>query len=168
VSTAAAPYDVFQRQRQSAEAKKLFWARQRWNDRTDFSKRLAQLTKKGLAELSRVAVKAAIAIVQLQDHRFGAVIADGAKIAARAGIAESTWWWIARPELERVGFFCTVERGGGRLPGGDGHANVYMVPGAGVEPVPPHSPRDSRAELHNDQAAEQRSATPAQSGHDPP
>jgi hypothetical protein len=163
----SATYDVFQRRKQSADAKKLFWARHRWNDRTDFGKRLGHLTKQQLPELSGSVLKAAIAIVQLQDHRFGALIADGKKIAAKAGIGESTWWSIVRPALERVGFMCTVERGGGRMPGGDGHANVYMVPGAGPEPIPPRSPQQTD-QVEDEQSRQEAPTLAVAAGRGPP
>jgi hypothetical protein len=131
------------RRRQSAEAKGFSWSRIKWRDSTDLGKRLDQLVKEDLPALRGVTLKAAHALVQFQGRHWGAVIADGQKIAQACDIGESTWWEIARPALEGHGFICTVERGGGRMPGGNGRANVYMAPGAGAEPVPPKAPRSS-------------------------
>jgi hypothetical protein len=118
---------------QAQAARATTWARIKWNERTDLGRRLDLLR----GRFRGVTAKAALALVRLQARFYGAVIADGEKIAKAAGISESAWWHWARPELEQLRFIATVERGGGRLKGGDGHANVYMSPDAGQEPAPP-------------------------------
>jgi len=121
---------------QAEAAKASTWGKIRWNERTDLGRRLDLLR----GQFRGVTAKAALALVRLQAHFYGAVIADGKKIARAAGISESAWWHWARPELELLAFVRTVERGGGRLKGGDGHANVYMSPDAGVQEAPARPP----------------------------
>jgi hypothetical protein len=129
---------------QSAEAKRATWLKIQWNERTDFGWRLKALKHYLLADLDGVVLKAAEAIAAMQENRKGPVIASGEGIAARAGICESTFWGHCRPALEGLGFMVTVERGGGRMPGGDGRANVYVSPDQGIPEAPPRlspSPR---------------------------
>jgi hypothetical protein len=86
-------------------------------------------------------------------------------------VGESTYWEIDRPALEGVGFFVTVEHGGGRMPGGDGRANVYMAPEAGVEPAPepprPPGNLDDRGQPRPPLASHV-GESPAKGGREPP
>jgi hypothetical protein len=140
---------------QAKAAKATVWARVHWSERTDLGRRLDLL--KG--RFRGVTAKAALGLVRLQARFYGAVIADGKKIARAAGISESAWWHWARPELEQLEFMRTVERGGGRLKGGDGHANVYMSPDAGEQAAPPRGapapapPTPSEAAVDEDAVA---------------
>lgn len=138
----------------------MIWAQIHWNERTDLGRRLDLLR----GQFRGVTAKAALALVRIQARFYGAVIADGKKIAKAADISESAWWHWARPELEQLAFIRTVERGGGRMKGGDGHANVYMSPDAGQEPAParapssppPPTPREAAQEPAAEDGAQRR------------
>ena len=128
-----------------------FWERIQRNPRNDLGWRLEGIKSVALNQLPGLVLKSAEAMVALQrEGPFGAVIASGEKIAQRAGCSESTFWDVCRPVLEGLGFMITVERGGGRMPGGNGHANVYMAPDAGQEPAEPKPAAPYRLQL-NDQ-----------------
>lgn len=105
------------------------------------------------AMISGAVRTAALTLIRLQENRYGAVIASGEKIARRAGIGVSTWWDVVRPALEGIGFIVTVERGGGRKPGGDGRANVYVSPEADIQPAEPKPAAPYRLQLDEDNRA---------------
>jgi hypothetical protein len=134
----------YARRDQSAEAKRTEWKKYQWNERTDFGWRLKALKHYLLADLDGVVLKVGEAIAALQENRMGPVIASGEAISTKAGVCESTFWGHCRPALEGLGFMRTVERGGGRMPGGNGRANVYMSPDQGIAEDPPRQPRSPR------------------------
>jgi hypothetical protein len=151
------------------------WGQFRFNPRTDLKWRWNEIelgigsarTGEGHGRRAVIpgSVRAvALAMIRLQENRYGVVVASAKKIAAKAGIGESTFWDVVRPALEGVGFMITVERGGGRKPGGDGRANVYMAPEAGQEPAEVKPAAPYRLELNEESRASWRPLPDASDG----
>lgn len=155
----------WKRHQQAREAREWSWGRFRCTDDLDFWNRIRQVP----SELSGACLRAAAGLGRLQNGWHGVVIASGAKVAAAAGIAESTWWNYALDELLRVGFVQIQELGGGVLRGSPrrGHAHVYAVAGAvmkgpdGLTIVPHPRRRRPRSPAPPVRAAETAATAPA-------
>jgi hypothetical protein len=123
------------RREQAAATRQWTWAKIRFDRERSFVKFLTKIP----AELSGAAHKLLKALAQLEGNRWGAIIASGEQIAEAAGVHPSTWW-EQLPILQARGIVTCVYRGGGRIPGGDGRANVYQFGKVDIPEPRPESP----------------------------
>lgn len=129
-----------QRRQQAAEQRQWTWGRIRFQEDRSFLAQLRRLP----AGLPGSAHKVLVGLYRLQHNRYGAVIAGGVKVAQAADVDPATFW-RALPRLIAAGAVTKVWTGGGTIPGGDGHSNVYQagqvaIPEPAPAPTAPTSP----------------------------